>query len=104
MCSNCAHAILPCILAKVFNLILTYGYVPTYLNHSYTVHIQKVKDPRSEALTADNFRGIAISPIISKVLNIVSSIASKTFFIAMIISSDSNLEQNVAMLFILLGN
>ena len=62
-----AHPILPCILAKVFNLILSYGYVPTHFNNSYTVPIPKVKDPRSKALTVDDFRGIAISPIISKI-------------------------------------
>jgi hypothetical protein len=41
--------------------------VPTHFNHSYTVPIPKVKDPRSKPLTADDFRGIAVSPIISKV-------------------------------------
>ena len=41
--------------------------MPTHFNNSYTVPIPKVKDPRSKALTVDDFRGIAISPIISKV-------------------------------------
>ena len=41
--------------------------MPTHFNNSYTVPIPKVKDPRSKALTVDDFRGIAISSIISKV-------------------------------------
>ena len=44
-----------------------YEYVPTHFNNSYTVPIPKVKVPRSKALTVEDFRGIAISPIISKV-------------------------------------
>jgi hypothetical protein len=46
-----AHPILPCISANVFNLILTYGYVPTHFNTSYTVPIPKVKYPKSKALS-----------------------------------------------------
>ena len=43
-------------------------------------------------------------PLYLKFLNIVSLIASVTFFIAMIINSVSNPEQDAVMLFILLGN
>jgi len=36
-------------------------------NHSYIVFIPKVKDTCTETLTCNDFRGIAISPVISKV-------------------------------------
>jgi len=35
--------------------------------YSYTVPICKLQDSRVKAVTADDFRGIAISPVISKV-------------------------------------
>ena len=42
-------------------------YVPSGFKLSYIVPIPKVKDTLSTALKCDNFRGIAISPILSKV-------------------------------------
>jgi hypothetical protein len=41
--------------------------VPRGFGLSYTVPIPKVKDCRSKAMTCDDFRGIAISSILSKV-------------------------------------
>jgi len=43
------------------------GYVTYGFKRSYIVPIPKVKDCRTRALTCDDFRGIAISPIICKV-------------------------------------
>ena len=34
---------------------------------SYIVHVPKVKDCRIESMTCNDFRGIAISPIVSKI-------------------------------------
>jgi len=48
-------------------IIIISGYVPYGFKRSYIVPIPKVKDRRTRALTCDNFRGIAISPIICKV-------------------------------------
>ena len=62
-----SHPILPVILSKLFQLILLTHYVPTGFKYSYLVPIPKPKDYRSKALSCDDFRGIAISPIISKV-------------------------------------
>jgi len=42
-------------------------YVPYGFKRSYIVPIPKVKDCRTRALNCDDFRGIAISPIICKV-------------------------------------
>ena len=43
------------------------GRVPSGFKESYLVPIPKVKDTRTKAFTCDDFRGIAISPVISKV-------------------------------------
>jgi hypothetical protein len=62
-----SHPILPCVLSRLFNLILLSGHVPAGFGHSYTVPIPKPKDCRTKAMTCDDFRGIAISSILSKV-------------------------------------
>ena len=54
-------------LSKLFQLIMLCGRVPSGFKESYLVPIPKVKDTRTKALTCDDFRGIAISPVISKV-------------------------------------
>ena len=74
-----SHPALPCLLSKLFNLMLKCGHVPPQFGHSYTVPIPKLHDCRTKAITTEDFRGIAISPILSKVLNIVSYIALKNF-------------------------
>ena len=64
---NC-HPILPCILARFFNLIIRSGYVPTQFGLSYTVPLLKGSlNSRSKNLTCDDFRGISISPVLSKI-------------------------------------
>ena len=62
-----SHPSLPLILSKFFELILISQHVPSGFRHSYIVPIPKLKDCRTKALTCDDFRGIAISPILSKV-------------------------------------
>ena len=41
--------------------------VPEGFTHSYIVPIPKIKDSRIKSMTCDYFRGLAISPLISKV-------------------------------------
>ena len=60
------HPILSCILNKFFNLILYFGEIPSAFGYSYTVPLPKLQDTRTKAVTTDDFRGIAISPVISK--------------------------------------
>lgn len=62
-----SHPSILVLLSKLFQLIILSGCVPNGFNHSYIVPIPKVKDTRTKALTCNDFRGIAISPIISKV-------------------------------------
>jgi hypothetical protein len=63
---NC-HPIIFSILRKLFILIVLYSYVPDGFGQSYTVPLLKVKDYLSKSLTCSDFRGIAISGVISKI-------------------------------------
>lgn len=62
---NC-HPILPTLLANLFNLMLLCNRVPSGFFHSYTVPLPKLKNCRSKAMSCNDFRGIAISSILSK--------------------------------------
>jgi hypothetical protein len=61
------HPILSCILAKLFNLMFSCGYLPHDFGLSYTVPLSKVNDGRAKSVSCSDFRGIAISCILSKV-------------------------------------
>ena len=61
------HPALCVILSRLFQLMLMFSYVPVGFRHSYIVPIPKSSQCSNKALTCDEFRGIAISPIISKV-------------------------------------
>ena len=62
-----AHPALPVILSKLFRLIVLSRHVPTTFGYSYIVPIPKSSVGFSKPLNCEDFRGIAISPIISKV-------------------------------------
>ena len=62
------HYMLPCILAKLFNLVIRSSYVPIDFGKSYTVTILKVANAYGKSLTVEDFRGVSVSPVISKVL------------------------------------
>jgi len=62
------RSLLPCILAKLFNLFICYGHVPAAFGISYTVPLLKGSSSSySKNLTTGDFRGISISPVMSKV-------------------------------------
>jgi hypothetical protein len=61
------HPIISCILYKLFNLIVISGHVPCVFGQSYTIPIPKLSDCRTKSMSVDDFRGIAISPVISKI-------------------------------------
>lgn len=64
---NC-HPALLMLLNKLFNLMIRCGYVPDDFGLSYTVPLPKSNYASlSKSLTVDDFRGIAISPVLSKV-------------------------------------
>ena len=64
---NC-HPALCTLLNKLFNLIIKTGYVPNSFGCSYTVPLPKSNYASfSKSLTVDDFRGISISPVVSKI-------------------------------------
>ena len=60
-----SHLIVIIILSKLFNLFLLFSHIPQSFGTSYTVPIPKCAG-RTRALSVDDFRGISISPTISK--------------------------------------
>jgi len=72
------HGLLPCVLAKLFNVVIHYGYVPRAFGLSYTVPIPKGSNNKS--LTADDFRGISISPVLSKLFEHCVADRFETYF------------------------
>ena len=63
------HPLQPCILAKLFNLFLRHGHVPTQFGINYTIPVLKGSSSSySKNLTTGDFRGISISPVLSKIL------------------------------------
>ena len=53
-------------LAKLFNLMISAGKVPTKFGQSYTVPILKDSTSvYSRTVTVSDFRGISISPVVS---------------------------------------
>jgi len=62
-----SHPSFPFILSKFFKLIFFCRYVLLGFKESYIVPIPKPKDCRSKAMIYDDFRGITISHVISKI-------------------------------------
>ena len=62
------HPALCTVLKKLFNTIIKYGRVPSGFGLSYTVPLPKNNSAAfNKSLTVEDFRGISISPVISKV-------------------------------------
>ena len=62
-----SHPILSLILAKRFQLIFISEHIPAGFKNNYIVPIPKPKECHTKAMTFNDFRGIAISPVMSKV-------------------------------------
>ena len=60
-----SHPVLVCILAKLFNLFVYFNFIPASFGRSYTIPVPKC-DGHVKALHMGDFRGISISPVISK--------------------------------------
>jgi len=58
------HELLPCVLSSSFNLMLLVSHVPAASGQSYIVPIKKGNcNLYGKALSVEDFRGIAISPV-----------------------------------------
>ena len=76
------HPCLPAFLARLFNLIIETGTVPDKFGLSYTIPLLKANSgSMSKSLTASDFRGISISPVLSKVFENCILQRYKHFFI-----------------------
>jgi len=65
-----SHPALFVLLAKLFILFMQCGYVPNDFSCSYMISILKdSNNSLSKSLSMDDFRGITISPVISKVFD-----------------------------------
>jgi len=62
-----SNPVVSVLLAKLFALIALSRRPPVGFKRSYIVPIPKSNDCRSKALSCQDFRGIAISPLLSKV-------------------------------------
>ena len=62
-----SHPVLVVIISRLFQLILHSQYIPSGFKRSYIVPIPKPRDTRTKAMMCDDFRGIAITPILCKV-------------------------------------
>lgn len=63
-----SHPVLPLILTKLFNIMLRSGRVPDGFGLSYTVPLPKNSNTSiNKPLSVNDFRGISISPVISKI-------------------------------------
>jgi hypothetical protein len=75
-----SHPALTSILTKLFNLIVCHGHVPNDFCKSYTVPLPKRENTHGKTFTVDDFRGISISSILSKVLEYCILNRYSTFF------------------------
>ena len=60
-----SHPVLVVVLCKLFNVFVSHSHIPVSFGQSYTVPIMRV-DVCQRSLTVDDFRGISISPVLSK--------------------------------------
>ena len=74
------HPCLPTFLAELFNLIIETCIVPDKFGLSYTIPYYKTGSV-SKSLTASDFRGISIGPVLSKVFENCILQRYKHFFI-----------------------
>jgi exonuclease III len=64
---QCSHPIVVVILAKLFKMILLCGEIPYSFKSSYTVPLLKSSGSYGKLLTCEDFRGITINSVVSKV-------------------------------------
>jgi hypothetical protein len=75
-----SHPIIYVVLCKLFNQCLLLGWIPPAFGLSYTVPIPK-GDARSQTMSVNNFRGISINPVISKLFEMAVLKRFANFFL-----------------------
>ena len=74
------HPSLSVLLTRLFKLISFTTYVPQGFKYNYLVPIPKIKDHIGKSLQSDDFRGIAISSILSKIFEYCLLDRCESFF------------------------
>ena len=62
-----SHHIVVSVLCKLFNILMSYGYVSASFRRSYTIPLSKGNAIFDKARMVDDFRDISISPVLSKI-------------------------------------
>ena len=94
------HPIVKCILSKLFNLMLIFNYVPDSFGIGLTVPLPK-HDSMCKLVTANDFRGITVIPVISKIFEHCLNGCFKSWLTTSDLQFGSNLELAVITLYIL---
>ena len=76
------HPALSVVLAKLFQLMMICSYVPDGFRYNYIVPLPKPKECFSKSLQCDDFRGIAISSMLSKVFEYCLLDRFKDYFVS----------------------
>ena len=62
-----SHPIVVSVMCKIFNIMMSYSYVPSSFGRSYTIPLPKDRAILGKTLMVDDFRGISISPLLTKI-------------------------------------
>ena len=81
-----SHPIVVSVKCKLFNIMMSYGYIPASFGRSYTIPLPKGNAILGKTLMVDDFRGISISPMLSKFSTIVYLIGFLVFWPSRIIN------------------
>ena len=83
-----SHPAIATVLSKLFYLIITSGHIPPKFGMSFTVPLLKGDSICGRSINVEDFRGISISPVISKVLEHCIIERFSDFLIPLIINLD----------------
>ena len=75
-----SHPALATVLSKLFNIMHIFGCLPSKFGRSYNVPLPKGGHAIEKSLTVEDFRGISISPVLSKLFEHCSLDLYATFF------------------------
>ena len=96
------HPVIYSILAKLFNMMTVYSYVPSAFGVGITIPIPKEDSTRGPQ-KIESFRGITLSPVMSKALNMASCITMANACIHQITNLASRAKLDVHMQYTLCG-
>ena len=75
-----SHPIVVSVMCKIFNIMMSYGYVPASFGRSYTIPLPNGDAIFGKTLMVDDFRVVSICPVLSKSSSIVYLIGFPVFW------------------------